>query len=141
MGAYLFFRSRVYRVSNKHVQPWRRPAWCHFSKGAVAIAIALFIGLLVGAAPASAAGISGAELFRNHCAGCHVNGGNIIRRQQTLKLAALGRNGINGPEGILEIASAGRGQMAGYGAVLGEAGAEAVAGYVWQQAQLDWPRG
>ena len=31
--------------------------------------------------------------------------------------------------------------MAGYGAVLGENGAEAVADYVWQQALLDWPRG
>ena len=82
-----------------------------------------------------------AELFSNHCAGCHVNGGNIIRRGQTLKLAALERHGINGPAGILEIAVAGRGQMAGYGAVLGETGAEAVAAYVWQQALLDWPRG
>ena len=31
--------------------------------------------------------------------------------------------------------------MSGYGAVLGDGGAEAVAAYVWQQAQLDWPKG
>ncbi|WP_231596467.1 c-type cytochrome [Synechococcus sp. CBW1108] len=108
---------------------------------AMALVIALAIGLLVGAAPAPAAGLSGAELFSNHCAGCHVNGGNIIRRGQTLKLGALERHGLDGPAGILEIAVAGRGQMAGYGAVLGETGAEAVAAYVWQQALLDWPRG
>jgi cytochrome c6 len=80
-------------------------------------------------------------LFANHCAGCHVNGGNIIRRGKNLHLAALERNGIDGPERIAVIAAAGQGQMSGYAAVLGEGGAEAVAGYVWQQAQLDWPKG
>ena len=32
---------------------------------------------------------SGAQLFDLHCAGCHPNGGNIIRRGRTLKLKAL----------------------------------------------------
>ena len=90
-----------------------------------------------GAAPAA----DGAELFANHCAGCHVNGGNIIRRGKNLHLAALERNGIDAPERIAVIAAAGQGQMSGYAAVLGEGGAEAVAAYVWQQAQLDWPKG
>ena len=82
---------------------------------------------------------SGAVLFADHCIGCHVNGGNIIRRGKNLRLAALERNGIAGPELIAAIAAAGQGQMSGYGAVLGEGGPEAVANYVWQQAQLDWP--
>jgi cytochrome c6 len=105
------------------------------------VAVALAIAVLLGFAPASAAGLSGAELFSNHCAGCHVNGGNVMRRGQTLKLAALERHGIDGPEAISAIAAAGRGQMSGYGSVLGEGGADAVAAYVWQQALLDWPRG
>lgn len=83
----------------------------------------------------------GAALFRNHCAGCHVNGGNIIRRGRTLKLKALERNGIDGPEAIAAIASAGVGQMGGYGEELGEGGPEAVAAWVWQQAQAGWPKG
>ena len=90
-----------------------------------------------GAAPAA----DGAELFANHCAGCHVNGVNIIRRGKNLHLAALERNGIDAPERIAVIAAAGQGQMSGYAAVLGDGGAEAVAAYVWQQAQLDWPKG
>lgn len=90
-----------------------------------------------GAAPAA----DGAELFANHCAGCHVNGGNIIRRGKNLHLVALERNGIDAPERIAVIAAAGQGQMSGYPAVLGDGGAEAVAAYVWQQAQLDWPKG
>jgi cytochrome c6 len=88
------------------------------------------------AAPAAA----GAELFGQHCAGCHIHGGNIIRRGKTLKLAALERQGLASPEAIARVAAGGLGQMAGYGAVLGEGGPEAVAAYVWQQAQADWPR-
>lgn len=80
----------------------------------------------------------GARLFENHCAGCHLHGGNIIRRGRTLKRTALERQGISGPGAIAEIASAGIGQMGGYGEVLGNGGAEAVAAYVWQQALADW---
>ena len=103
------------------------------------------IGLLLGSAPALAALVPdvspGAGLFEQHCVGCHVHGGNIIRRGKTLRRAALERNGINGPERIAAIAAGGQGQMSAYGAVLGEGGPEAVALYVWQQAQLDWPKG
>ena len=84
---------------------------------------------------------SGALLFGNHCAGCHLHGGNIIRRGRTLKLKALERHGLDNPEAIARIAASGIGQMGGYGAALGEGGAEAVAGWVWRQAQEGWPSG
>ena len=90
--------------------------------------------------PAWAGERSGDQLFQNHCAGCHVNGGNILRRSKTLKLAALQRNGITSPGAIATIAAQGRGQMSGYGAVLGDGGADAVAEYVWAQAQAGWPK-
>ena len=57
---------------------------------------------------------SGAELFDLHCAGCHPNGGNIIRRGKTLKLKALEQQGINNAEAIAAIARTGIGQMSGY---------------------------
>ena len=82
----------------------------------------------------------GAELFGQHCAGCHVNGGNIIRRGKTLKLAALQRNGITDPDAIAAIAAGGIGQMGGYSAVLGEGGPEVVGAWVWRQAEAGWPR-
>ena len=106
------------------------------------LAVLLVLLLLIGATPARAdlEGPDGGELFANHCAGCHVNGGNIIRRGKTLRLAALERNGIHDAQRIAAIAAAGLGQMSGYGGVLGDGGPEAVADYVWQQAQLDWPR-
>ena len=121
---------------------WNGSAWWRPVFRAV-LPVLLMALLLLGAAPARAdlAGPDGGELFANHCAGCHVNGGNIIRRGKTLRLAALERNGIHDAQRIAAIAAAGLGQMSGYGAVLGEGGAEAVADYVSQQAQLDWPRG
>ena len=82
----------------------------------------------------------GELLFQQHCAGCHVNGGNIIRRGRTLKLAALERQGLDSSEAIAAIASTGIGQMSGYGAQLGEEGIAEVAAWVWEQAQLGWPK-
>jgi len=90
--------------------------------------------------PRSAYGASGEQLFEALCAGCHINGGNILRRNKTLKLAALQRNGIEGPELIATIAAAGIGQMGGYGEVLGEGGPELVGEWVWQQALANWSR-
>jgi cytochrome c6 len=92
--------------------------------------------LALAAAPAD-----GVRLFEAHCAGCHVNGGNIIRRGKTLRMAALERQGLASEAAIAAIAAAGAGQMSGYAGVLGEEGVAAVASFVWQQAQADWPRG
>ena len=82
----------------------------------------------------------GAQLFSQHCAGCHIHGGNIIRRGKTLKLAALQRAGLDSPQAIAAIASGGIGQMGGYAAVLGDSGAQQVGTWVWEQAQAGWPR-
>ncbi|MBM5799098.1 MAG: cytochrome C6 [Cyanobacteria bacterium M_surface_7_m2_040] len=104
------------------------------------VAVLLLVALLVLWPRPALATADGAALFDLHCAGCHVNGGNIIRRGKTLKLAALERQGLASPEAIARVAAAGLGQMSGYGAVLGEGGPEAVAAYVWQQAEAGWPR-
>ena len=92
--------------------------------------------------PAPAWGIAteGAPLFDLHCAGCHPQGGNIIRRGRTLRESALRRQGIEGPGAVATIAASGIGRMDGYAAVLGEGGAEAVGAWVWQQALAGWPR-
>jgi cytochrome c6 len=81
---------------------------------------------------------SGEQLFEAHCAGCHINGGNILRRGKTLKLATLQRNGIEGPELIASIAAAGIGQMGGYATFLGEDGSALVGEWVWKRALAGW---
>ena len=102
--------------------------------------LGLLLVLVLPLCSVSPARADGAELFSQHCAGCHLNGGNIIRRGKTLRLAALERQGLASPEAIAAIARNGVGQMSGYGAVLGDAGVEQVADWVWQQAQLGWPK-
>jgi cytochrome c6 len=84
--------------------------------------------------------VPGQRLFINHCSGCHINGGNVIRRGKTLRLEALKRHGAADPAVIATIAAAGVGQMAGYAEALGPGGSELVADWVWQQAQAGWPR-
>ncbi|MFN9629490.1 MAG: c-type cytochrome [Cyanobacteriota bacterium] len=84
--------------------------------------------------------MAGAPLFARHCVGCHLNGGNVIRRGKTLRLAALRRAGLEGPEDLARVAAFGQGQMGGYGEVLGPGGAEAVGAWVWRQALADWPK-
>jgi cytochrome c6 len=82
----------------------------------------------------------GAKLFNNHCAGCHINGGNVVRRNKTLRRQDLLREGINGPADVARIAAAGKGQMSGYAKVLGDGGPDAVGAWVWKQAEQGWPR-
>lgn len=105
------------------------------SLGIVLATLALFPGVT----PVLAT--SGQELFSNHCAGCHVNGGNIIRRGRTLKLTALKKNGLDDPDTIARVAREGIGQMSGYGDVLGVGGDELVAAWIWEQAQNAWIQG
>ncbi|WP_043369224.1 c-type cytochrome [Cyanobium sp. PCC 7001] len=112
-----------------------------FRRAAVALLIiGLVVSLPVQAASAALPAADGARLFENHCAGCHLNGGNIIRRRKTLRLAALERQGVASEQAIAAIAAAGVGQMGGYGDVLGDDGVVAVARWVWEQAQAGWPR-
>ena len=84
---------------------------------------------------------SGAQLFDLHCAGCHPNGGNIIRRGRTLKLKALEKRDLNNAQAIAQIAREGVGQMSGYADVLGEGNDVVVADWIWQQAQNAWIQG
>jgi cytochrome c6 len=90
------------------------------------------------ASPAQLA--EGGRLFANTCAGCHLNGGNIVRRDRTLKIKALQRRGIDDPEAIARIAAEGIGRMDGYAKVLGPDGPEKVGAWVWKQALENWPR-
>ena len=80
----------------------------------------------------------GENLFKHNCAGCHINGGNIIRRSKNLKISSLKRNGIDNPEAIAKIARQGVGIMSGYEDELGDNGAQIVANWVWVQAQKAW---
>ena len=80
----------------------------------------------------------GSKIFIKNCAGCHINGGNIIRRSKNLKISSLKRNGIDNQEAIAKIARQGVGIMSGYEEELGDNGDQIVADWVLEQAQKAW---
>tara|TARA_Y100001968_G_scaffold80175_1_gene71363 strand:- start:165 stop:539 length:375 start_codon:yes stop_codon:yes gene_type:complete len=80
----------------------------------------------------------GENLFKNNCAGCHIHGGNIIRRTKNLKLSSLKRNGIDNQEAIAKIARQGIGIMSGYEDQLADNGDQLVANWILEQAQKAW---
>ena len=114
--------------------------------GAVLLLLLIGLAALLWSAPAWGASTDvvvlqrGGGLFENHCAGCHLNGGNVIRRNKTLKRQDLLREGVKDAADVARIAANGKGQMSGYAKVLGEGGPDAVGAWVWKQAELGWPR-
>ncbi|WP_416673673.1 c-type cytochrome [Egbenema bharatensis] len=95
--------------------------------------------LLWVSAPAVAADLKqGAQVFEVHCVGCHVNGGNIVRRGKNLKLKTLQRNGYDSIETISQLVANGKGLMSAYGDRLSDTEIESVAAYVLDRAEQGW---
>ncbi|MGD1865745.1 MAG: c-type cytochrome [Phormidesmis sp.] len=81
---------------------------------------------------------SAAVLFEQNCAGCHVNGGNVIRRGKNLKKKAMVRNGYSDVDAIAQIITNGKGIMSAYGDRLNEEEIGAIAQYVHEQSEAGW---
>lgn len=90
------------------------------------------------AAAAAAAAPAADSLFAVNCAGCHVGGGNIIRRGKTLKQKALVRNGYADVAAITALITQGKGIMPAYADRLSSEEIDAIAQYVQQQAETGW---
>jgi cytochrome c6 len=86
--------------------------------------------------PAGAA--TGAKVFEIHCAGCHLNGGNIVRRGKNLKLKTLQKNQMDSIVAIAEIVTNGKNNMSAYRDRLTEPQIQEVAAYVLKQAEQNW---
>ncbi|MEA5514654.1 cytochrome c6 PetJ [Nodularia sp. UHCC 0506] len=80
----------------------------------------------------------GAEIFNVHCAGCHINGGNIIRRGKNLKKSALKRYEMNTIEAVTAIVTNGKNNMSAYKDRLTPQQIQEVAAYVLEQAEAGW---
>ncbi|ACB00369.1 MULTISPECIES: c-type cytochrome [Cyanophyceae] len=99
--------------------------------------VLLLVPLL--ATPAFGADLDqGAQIFEAHCAGCHLNGGNIVRRGKNLKKRAMAKNGYTSVEAIANLVTQGKGNMSAYGDKLSSEEIQAVSQYVLQQSQTDW---
>ncbi|WP_420485267.1 cytochrome c6 PetJ [Iningainema tapete] len=81
---------------------------------------------------------NGAEIFSVQCAGCHINGGNIVRRGKNLKLKALKKYNMDSIEAISSIVTNGKNNMSAYKDRLTEQEIQDVAVYVLEQAEKGW---
>lgn len=92
----------------------------------------------LGDAAMTPAAVDAAQVFELNCAGCHINGGNIVRRGKNLKLKTLQRNGVDSLEAIAELVTNGKGIMSAYGDRLTPEEIQAVSAYVLEQAEKNW---
>jgi cytochrome c6 len=89
--------------------------------------------------PTYAANIAnGSQIFELNCAGCHINGGNIVRRGKNLKKQALKKYGMDSIEAIASIVTNGKNNMSAYKDRLSEQQIKEVATYVLEQAEKNW---
>jgi cytochrome c6 len=79
-----------------------------------------------------------AEVFSANCAGCHINGGNIIRRGKNLKQKALKKYGMDSHEAIANLVTNGKNNMPAYKDRLSEQQIKDVSAYVLEQAEQGW---
>lgn len=103
----------------------------------VCICLITIASIMVNSYPALADNLP-SEIFSSNCAGCHVNGGNIIRRGKNLKTKALKRNHMDSVEAVASLVTNGKGIMPAYSDRLTEAEITAVSHYVLEQAANDW---
>jgi cytochrome c6 len=106
----------------------------------LAIALSICLGALGSITPAALATDfnSGAQVFEVNCAGCHIHGGNIVRRGKNLKLKTLQRNGMDSVEAIAQIVTNGKNNMSAYRDRLTPEQIQDVAAYVLEQANQGW---
>ncbi|MEG4543799.1 c-type cytochrome [Microcoleus sp. Aus8_D4] len=79
-----------------------------------------------------------AEVFSINCAGCHINGSNIIRRGKNLKQKALKKYGMDSIANISNLVTNGKNIMPAYKDRLSQQQIIDVSAYVLSQAETDW---
>jgi cytochrome c6 len=82
--------------------------------------------------------VNGEQIFSAQCAGCHINGGNIVRRGKNLKQQALKKYGMDSIEAVISIVTNGKNNMSAYKDRLSEQQIQDVAAYVIEQADKGW---
>ncbi len=82
--------------------------------------------------------VNGEQIFSVHCAGCHINGSNIIRRGKNLKKQALKKYGMDSMEAVTSIVTNGKNNMSAYKDRLSEQQIKEVAAYVLEEAEKGW---
>lgn len=102
------------------------------------LALGVIANSQIALADASPNPATAAEVFSVNCAGCHSNGGNIIRGGKNLKQKALKRYGMDSIANIANLVTNGKNIMPSYKARLSEQQIIDVSAYVLSQSESDW---
>lgn len=78
------------------------------------------------------------QVFSANCAGCHIGGGNIVRRGKNLKQKALKKYGMDSIDAIAYLVENGKNAMPAYKARLSDQQILDVSAYVLEQAEKGW---
>ena len=105
---------------------------------AVAIALLCLLSPLDALATPGVDLTNGAAVFKANCAGCHVKGGNIVRRGKNLKLKTLHKRQLDNEAAISSLVTNGKGIMSAYGDKLTAAEIADVSAYVLKRAEEGW---
>ncbi|GLI67392.1 hypothetical protein VaNZ11_011576 [Volvox africanus] len=95
-----------------HIQP-HTAKLCPQANAATTPLVLAAISTLISVTPVNAA--ESVDLFNNKCAGCHMNGGNVLAVGATLFPEDLRRNGVDSSEALYKIIYGGKGKMPGFG--------------------------
>lgn len=101
--------------------------------------VILIFTLIIAFTPNVAAETSdAAQVFSTNCAGCHINGGNIVRRGKNLKQKALKKYHMDSIEAIADLIENGKNAMPAYKDRLTNQEIIDVSAYVLNQADQGW---
>ena len=79
----------------------------------------------------AACAATGEELYKQHCAACHPDGGNIIKPQKTLHKSAMAKDGIKDWKGVVKsMRKPGEGMTKFDAKTISDKDAKAIAEYV-----------
>jgi cytochrome c6 len=100
--------------------------------------IFFFISSNLNAIAAENNSTNAAKIFEVNCAGCHPNGGNIIRRGKNLKQKALQKNKLDSLDSIADLVTNGKNNMSAFGDRLSREEIQQVSAYVIEEAKKGW---
>lgn len=100
--------------------------------------ILIFIVIIAFTPKVAAETNDAAQVFSANCAGCHINGGNIVRRGKNLKQKALKKYHMDSVQAIADLVENGKNAMPAYKDRLTNQQILDVSAYVLNQADQGW---
>ncbi|WP_009631095.1 c-type cytochrome [Synechocystis sp. PCC 7509] len=104
----------------------------------VQLALGIFAALLLGNLALAVQTNRGGEIFGQHCAACHLGGGNIVIEDKNSHISALAKYKMDSTRAIASQVKHGKKAMPAFIGRLSDFQIEEIAIYVLEQAKKGW---